>query len=78
MTDEFVNIFQQMHDFFEHFYDVFGQGINSIDELPNIMREASDFFRGALSCVHPRFIPLLSFALGVALLFKFLRIDGLH
>ena len=73
-----VNIFQQMHDFFEHFYKIFGQGVDSIEKIPEIIEKATTDFEKYLSCVHPRFIPLLSFALGVALLFKFLRLDGLH
>lgn len=70
-----VNIFEQMHDFFEHFYKIFGQGINSVEEIPDIIDSVTSEFSKYLSCVHPRFIPLLSFALGIALLFKFLRLD---
>ena len=73
-----VNIFQQMHDFFEHFYKIFGQGVKSIDQIPHIIENATAEFEKFMTCVHPRFIPLLSFALGCALLFKFLRLDGMH
>lgn len=73
-----VNIFEQIHQFFEYFTKIFGQGLKSIDELPDILDSASSYIGGFMSCVHPRFIPLLAFALTVSLLFKFLRLDGIH
>lgn len=69
------NIFEQIHKFIQYFVDVLGQGIKSADEIPDIISNATEYIGAFMSCVHPRFIPLLSFALGVALLFKLLRLS---
>lgn len=73
-----VNIFEQMHKFFQYVIDIMGQGIKSASELPGIISSASEYIGGFMSCVHYRFLPLLGFAIAVSLLLKLLRLDGLH
>lgn len=73
-----VDIFQQLHDFFQYFNDIFGQGIKSVSEIPELIRKSSEYISSFMSCVHPAFASLLGFAIAVSLLFKLLRIDGIH
>lgn len=75
---ENVSIFEQIHQFFQYLLDLLGQGIKSAEEIPNIISNASEYIGGFMSCVHYRFLPLLGFAIAVALLLKLLRLDGLH
>ena len=72
------NIFEQIHKFFQYLMDLMGQGIKSEKEIPDIISSASEYIGGFMSCVHYRFLPLLGFAIAVALLLKLLRLDGLH
>lgn len=75
---ENISIFEQIHQFFQYFINILGQGIKSASEIPDIIDSASSYIGGFMSCVHPSFLPLLGFAIAVALLFKLLRLDGLH
>ena len=71
MTD----FFDQIAEFLQYAWDLIGNGIKNIDELPKIFSYVSDVLSQGLQFVHPSFYPILAFAVCAALLFRFLRLD---
>lgn len=71
MTD----FFNQISDFLQWFWDLCKEGITNLDELPKVFTTVSEYLEKVLTFVHPAFLPLLSFAVVISLLFRFLRLD---
>ena len=71
MTD----FFNQISNFLQWFWDLCKEGISNLDELPNLFTRVSEYLETVVNYIHPAFIPLLSFAICAALLFRFLRLD---
>ena len=70
-----VDFFDQIAEFLQYAWDLIGNGIENIEELPKIFEYASNVLVGGLQLVHPAFYPILAFALCAALLLRFLRLD---
>ena len=66
---------QPFSDFLQWFWDLCKEGITNLDELPKVFTTVSEYFEKVLTFVHPAFLPLLSFAVVISLLFRFLRLD---
>jgi len=70
-----VDYFEQIADFLGYAWELIGNGVKNVSELPKVFSYVSDVLAGALTFVHPAFYPILGFALCAALLLRFCKLD---
>jgi len=70
-----VDFFEQVAEFLGYAWELIGNGVKNLDELPKVFSYVSDVLAGALKFVHPAFYPILAFALCAALLLRFCKLD---
>lgn len=71
----FTDFFNQFTELLNYIRNLIIDGIDNIENIPQIINYLYARFNLYLNFVHPAFHGLLAFVVAVALVFRFLRLD---